>query len=385
MIYSLHLLVVFISLICMCLCIRTNTGVHLRYLGGLFLLISIAEFLQFTIPEQLRASSFFWVVPETLRLVIPVMVVGYVRASLGFKNHLYSKWLLIPAFLHLKVFSYLYAAGEVSASDFTNGAFQMSASVAVGIFSALAGLFLFQFLSKNYARLSRSMHPTTSIWLKSIVGFLLFQSLMAFSGVGIRSFCGENSAQFKIYELFGQISLLIWCLGTIFLMIKSPFVLEEFVPDVHVSYWEEERMLGPETKVDNQNHYEQISSKKEIPADIRIKYIEKIREELEVNELFLDSKLTLGSLAKKIDISPHQLSYIINSEWKMNFNEFVNSYRINKAQTLLKDIEYQSATIFAIGIDSGFNSESSFYTAFKKATGHSPKRYRETLKLTSEL
>ncbi len=369
----------------MCLCIRINTGSFLRYLGVFFLLISITEFLQFTIPEQLRASSFFLVVPETLRLVIPVMVVGYVRASLGFKNHLYSKWLLIPAFLHLKVFSYLYIAGGVSASDFINGAFQMSTSVAVGIYSALIGLFLFQFLSKNYARLSRSMHPTTSIWLKSIVGFLLFQSVMAFSEVGIRYIFGENSVQLKFYELFGQIGLLIWCLGMIFLIIRSPFVLDEFVPDVHVSYWEDERMVEPETRVENHNHYEQISPKKEIPADVRMKYIEKIREELEVNELFLDSKLTLGSLAKKISISPHQLSYIINNEWKMNFNEFVNSYRINKAQTLLKNIEYQSATIFAIGIDSGFNSESSFYTAFKKATGHSPKRYRETLKLTSEL
>ncbi|WP_158550012.1 helix-turn-helix domain-containing protein [Runella aurantiaca] len=368
----------------MCLCIRANTGVHLRYLGGLFLLVSITEFLQFVVPRQLEASSFLLVVPDTMRLVIPVAVVGYVRASLGFQNHLYSKWLLIPAFLHLKVFSYLYAAGEVSVSDFSDGAFQMSASVAVGLFSAFLGLFLFQFLSKKYARLSHSVNPTTSIWLKSVVGFLLFQSVMVLSGVGIRYFWGETSAQFKIYELFGQISLLIWCLGMIFLMIKSPFVLEEFVPKVHVSYWEE-HTVSPETRIENQNHNEQISSKKEMPADIRIKYVEKIREELELNELFLDSKLTLGSLAKKINISPHQLSYIINSEWKMNFNEFVNSYRINKAQTLLKDIDYQSATIFAIGIDSGFNSESSFYTAFKKATGHSPKRYREALKLTSEL
>ncbi|AXE20330.1 hypothetical protein DR864_22585 [Runella rosea] len=386
MIYSLHLFVVFISLICMYLCIRANKGIHLRYLGGLFILISITEFLQFTIPGQLQAASFLLVVPETLRLAIPVVAVGYVRSSLGFQNHIYSKWLLIPAFLHLKAFSYLYAAGGVSASNFTNGAFQACASVVVGIFSALIGLFLFQFLSKKYARLSHSVHPTTSIWLKSIAGFLLFQSVVAFSGVGIRFFWGENSAQFKIYELFGQISILIWGLGMIFFMIKSPFVLEEVMPSVHVSYWEqEERTVDPEIKVENQNHYEQISPKKEIPADLRIKYVEKIREELEVKELFLDSKLTLGSLAKKINISPHQLSYIINSEWKMNFNEFVNSYRINKAQTLLKNIDYQSATIFAIGIDSGFNSESSFYTAFKKATGLSPKRYRETLKLTSEL
>jgi len=368
----------------MCLCIRANKGVYLRYLGGLFLLISIIEFLQVAKPEQLQAASFLLVVPDTMRLAIPVVAVGYVRSSLGFQNHLYSKWLLIPAFLHLKAFSYLYAAGGVSSSNFTNRAFQACASVAVGIFSVLIGLFLFQFLSKKYARLSHSVHPTTSIWLKSIIGLLLFQSVMAFSGVGIRYFFGENSVQFEIYELFGQISLLIWGLGMIFIMIKSPFVLQEVVPNVHVSYWEQ-RTVDPEIKVENQNHYEQISPKKEMPADVRVKYVEKIREELEVKELFLDSKLTLGGLAKKIDISPHQLSYIINSEWKMNFNEFINSYRINKAQALLKDVGHQSATIFAIGIDAGFNSESSFYTAFKKATGLSPKRYRETLKLTSEL
>ncbi|WP_428666356.1 helix-turn-helix domain-containing protein [Runella sp.] len=392
MIYSLQLSLVFLGLVITVMCIRANQGVHLRYLGAFFMIITATELLQLKTAGLQQSASFLLVFPETLALLIPPAVVCYLRSSLGFKDHIYSKWLLIPAFLYLKTFSYLYVGGVISGNNFTNSTFYACVSAEVGIYNAFVGLFLFHFLSKAYANLTRSIHPITAVWLKSIVGFLLFHSLMVTSKTGIRFFYGEDSSQYVAYEWFWLTGLVVWSLGIIFLMVKYPFVLKTFVPNVQVSYWvEEEQEIVHESRenfeviVETEDHYEQISSKKDMPIDLRIKYVEKIRYELEVREVFLDSKLTLSSLAKKVGISSHQLSYIINSEWKMNFNEFVNSYRITKARNLLKDIHFQTATIFAIGIDSGFNSESSFYTAFKKATGYSPKRYRETLKLTSEL
>lgn len=392
MIYSLQLSLVFLSLVITVMCIKANQGVHVRYLGAFFMIITATELLQLKTSGLHEAGSFLVAFPETLALLIPPAVVCYVRSSLGFKNHIYSKWLLIPAFLYLKTFSYLYVGGIISGNNFTKSTFYAFASTEVGIYSAFVGLFLFHFLSKEYVNLTRSLHPITSVWLKSIVGFLLFHSVMVSSKTGIHFFYGEDSIQYLAYEWFWLTGLVAWSLGMIYLMVKYPFVLQTFVPQVQVSYWtEEEQEVVHESRenfeaiVESEDHYEQISSKKEMPIDVRIKYVEKIRYELEVREVFLDPKLTLSGLAKRVGISSHQLSYIINSEWKVNFNEFVNSYRITKAQNLLKDINFQTATIFAIGIDSGFNSESSFYTAFKKATGYSPKRYRETLKLTSEL
>lgn len=389
MIYSLQLILVFLCIVGVFMCSKANKGVHAHYLTGLFVLIALAEFLQPKTSGWLKASGILLAVPETLSLLIPSVIVGYVRSSLGFQNPDYSKWLLIPAFLYLKAFSYLYVAGEVSEDNFLSSTFYVCASVGGAVYHVLMGLFLFHFFSKEYAGLSGSVHPVSSVWLKNIIGYLLFSAVIAISGVGIRHIYGEYSTQYIAYEWFWSAGLVIWLAGMIFLMIKSPFVLNKFTPNVQVSYWEQEALAEStdvsELKIETQNHYEQISPKKEIPPEVRANYIEKIRHELEVREIFLDPKLTLSSLAKRVSISPHQLSYIINSEWKMNFNEFINSYRIAKAQLLLQDVNHQTATIFAIGIDSGFNSESSFYTAFKKATGFSPKRYRETLKLTSEL
>lgn len=387
MVYSLQLILVLLCIVCAFMCSKADQGVHVRYLIGFFVIIAIVEFLHPNRSGWLKASSLIIAVPETLRLLIPPVVVGYVRSSLGFQNPAYSKWLLIPAFLYLKFFSYLYVGGVVSEVDFQDSTFYVCASIGGAMFSFLVSLILFHFLSKKYADLSRAMHPAATIWLKSIVGYLSVFAAITASGVGIRYFYGEYSTQYVAHQWFYQAILLIWVAGMIFLMIKSPFVLNKSIPNVQVAYWKEtQEVLYESSDVPEiQNHYEQISSKKEMSLEVRANYVEKIRHELVVREVFLDPKLTLSSLAKRVSISPHQLSYLINSEWKMNFNEFINSYRIAKAQMLLQDVNHQTATIFAIGIDSGFNSESSFYTAFKKATGYSPKRYRETLKLTSEL
>jgi YesN/AraC family two-component response regulator len=129
----------------------------------------------------------------------------------------------------------------------------------------------------------------------------------------------------------------------------------------------------------------QVTTKKELDPKLKEEYTNRIKEVLEVKKVYLNSKVTLSQLAKSVDMSPHDLSYVVNNEWDLNFNELLNSYRVNEAKKLLQDERYDVATMFAIAIDSGFNSESSFYTVFKKMTGKSPKRYRDAVKSASEL
>ena len=392
MIYSLQLVVFILCLIITYLCIRSGKGIHLRYLGAFFAMIALTQLLQLKAPAGVHTASFLFVFSETFSLLIPPIAVCYIRSSLAFQNHVYSRWLWIPGGLYLKAFSYLYVAGAVPETAFSTSTIYTVASAGAGMYNAFIAAFLFHLLSKNYADLSNSVTPAVAFWLKGIVSYLLFLAVISIAGIGIRSFYGTASIVYEAYEWFWAIGLTAWSLGMFYLVTAKPVVLNPLVHDVQVTYWDEgqdgeedeETQLSVQT-LESQNHYAQISSKKELPAEVRAKYVESLRHAMEVKEVYLDSKLTLSGLAKIINISPHQLSYIINSEWEMNFNEFVNSYRINKAQILLKDINYQTATIFAIGVDSGFNSESSFYTSFKKATGYSPKRYREALKLTSDL
>lgn len=94
-------------------------------------------------------------------------------------------------------------------------------------------------------------------------------------------------------------------------------------------------------------------------------------------ELYLDLELSLGKLAKRLDISSHQLSYVINKGYNQNFYSFVNKFRIEKAKKLLLDKELDKYSIVGIAYESGFNSKTTFNTLFKKTTGMTPSEYKK--------
>lgn len=103
--------------------------------------------------------------------------------------------------------------------------------------------------------------------------------------------------------------------------------------------------------------------------------LERLREIMEVEKAFADEELSLKDLASDLGISPHQLSQILNERIKKNFSTFVNEYRIEEAKKLLVDEPDRS--ILSVGIAAGFNSNTTFITAFSKHVGVSPGQYRK--------
>lgn len=91
----------------------------------------------------------------------------------------------------------------------------------------------------------------------------------------------------------------------------------------------------------------------------------------------LDDKVTLQKLAKQINLPEKQLSMLINQHTGKHFFDFINEFRINDAKTLLK--ENSELTVLEVLYEVGFNSRSSFYTAFKKETNLTPTEYRKSL------
>ena len=91
---------------------------------------------------------------------------------------------------------------------------------------------------------------------------------------------------------------------------------------------------------------------------------------------FLDSNLKLNQLAEKVGISHHTLSQLINEQLGQNFSDFLNSYRIEEAKTLLARPRNQGDKIIDIAYQSGFNNKVTFNTAFKKTTGLSPSSFK---------
>lgn len=97
----------------------------------------------------------------------------------------------------------------------------------------------------------------------------------------------------------------------------------------------------------------------------------------EKTECFLNPNFSLDQLSEQIKINRTSLSEEINKNAKQNFNDFVNSFRVSKSKLLLKDSEYENYTIDAIGLECGFNSKSTFYSAFKKVTNTTPAAFRQ--------
>lgn len=100
---------------------------------------------------------------------------------------------------------------------------------------------------------------------------------------------------------------------------------------------------------------------------------------MEEEEIFLNPELSLDKLAELADIRPRQLSQLIQQIYGKKYKEYVNHYRVLYAQKLLISDMHPFPTMFTIALESGFNSESSFYKIFKEDTQFTPKQYRENL------
>ncbi|MBW1296630.1 helix-turn-helix domain-containing protein [Aquimarina litoralis] len=122
-----------------------------------------------------------------------------------------------------------------------------------------------------------------------------------------------------------------------------------------------------------------LQIKKYQSNQINSEEVEKLSQHLEQllleDSLFLDANLTLQKVATLLKVSSVKISQILNQHLNTNFNDYINSFRIQAAKE--KIVNGSDLTLEAIGLDCGFNSKSTFYNAFKKQTGTTPSKFRE--------
>ncbi len=114
-------------------------------------------------------------------------------------------------------------------------------------------------------------------------------------------------------------------------------------------------------------------------SDTLLQQGKSLQEQMIQGRYYLNSDLTLQSLATELAINPHALSQTINDALNQRFSDFVNEYRIKAVIEKLNDPQYANITVLGMAYDSGFNSKTTFNRAFKKVTGKTPKEYREQL------
>jgi AraC-like DNA-binding protein len=101
---------------------------------------------------------------------------------------------------------------------------------------------------------------------------------------------------------------------------------------------------------------------------------EKLNSLMQEDRLFLHPDLDLQELSQHLQTSSARVSATINQIFEQNFNDYINSLRIEEFIRLYR-LNHHKYTLLSLAFDSGFNSKATFNRAFKKIKGMSPKEY----------
>ena len=85
----------------------------------------------------------------------------------------------------------------------------------------------------------------------------------------------------------------------------------------------------------------------------------------------------METITNELGISKSHFSKLVNTYSNYNFSDFVNALRVEQAKKFLSNDDFSAYTIVAIGLECGFNSKSTFYSAFKKFTSETPTTFRD--------
>jgi AraC-like DNA-binding protein len=106
-------------------------------------------------------------------------------------------------------------------------------------------------------------------------------------------------------------------------------------------------------------------------------YVSNLRQYMDAEKPYLDPEISLPELSKRLGVSSHFLSRVINEQLGVNFFDFVNRYRVEEVKLRITDPKFNYLSILGIAFESGFNTKSTFNRVFKKTTGLTPKEFRE--------
>lgn len=206
-----------------------------------------------------------------------------------------------------------------------------------------------------------------------------------------------SNADYSVYKWLFQITLLS-LIGHIFVIVEQFFPYAghtDFLFNINLiisanvlliaSFFVLKALFRPDIFIGVPSNF----LRKTVPAEKKNKMVEPVNDKestLEAKKLldymkeerpYLDCDLSLQKLSSQTHIPEKELSAIINHHLGTHFFDFVNAYRINDARGILKDPKQKHLTILEILYQVGFNSKSSFYTAFKKSAGQTPKQYKK--------
>lgn len=115
----------------------------------------------------------------------------------------------------------------------------------------------------------------------------------------------------------------------------------------------------------------------QVRAELMDELYEKILQKFVVEKKYRDPDYSAKQLATDLNTNTRYISAVINLRFQQNYSNMVNEHRIREALFLLVDPRHAEKTIEQIGEMVGFSNRQSFYAAFFRFKGVTPKEYRE--------
>jgi transcriptional regulator GlxA family with amidase domain len=119
------------------------------------------------------------------------------------------------------------------------------------------------------------------------------------------------------------------------------------------------------------HHYHPYSLSRERVLDIS----QRLHHFMQTSKPFLKYRYSIRSLAEDIDVQAYQLSAYLNKEINLRFNDYLNQFRIQHCENLIRRGMVKDLNLKGLALICGFQNRNTLTSAFKKFTGLTPSGY----------
>jgi AraC-like DNA-binding protein len=350
---------------------RKNNVVHNRILSFIILIPSL-NFLNnaLILSGAIHRLPYLSFIIQIITPVIPVLIYIYVQLFLGNKIKLntYLSILTGLLFVFILAITFNYALMDISSrNNYMYALVSNKYPVDLFIYTALfytvliAYLFVIGFQVYKYKRsVDQSLSNYDPIHLTYIIR--LVQILFIVSATLLVFYLTLPMYYVDYLLLPIAVSIVYF-----FIFYFSFHYNAVFTKYSYNRFYKEERMIQeeliPEVKL-----FRNVF----IKCEKHDKIIELLNKAIEKDKLFINPELTLKLLSEKFDYPSYLVSQAINLHYNKSFFDVINESRVREAQQRLKNLS-STHTIESVAFEVGFNSRASFYRAYKKFTGETPK------------
>ena len=105
-------------------------------------------------------------------------------------------------------------------------------------------------------------------------------------------------------------------------------------------------------------------------------------DEIEYEERYYEKKykekgFSAKRLAGELHTNTRYISAVMRMRFNMNYTSYINKLRVEEATAILADKRFADLKMEDVSFMVGFSNRQSFYTAFARVVGTTPRAYRQ--------